>query len=519
MEYELAHKKIKEKGKSNSEIEVNLLLLNLDLDFIDCNKKIKRGGEKDLGEIDGLFKYKDRFLFIIEVDESKKVSSEKQSSFFSKWSDKKNQEILLKNYDLPSTLEIIKIFMCFNQKRIDKPSIKHQIEEKSNILFYKEDWEYFYKNYNSIGSWTRNDFFYSLNLHKKRISEEIDAIRIFLGGKRAYLCAIKVYDLLDSCYIQRKRESGEEGFQRMIKLNKISQIKKGIENSNIIAFPNSIILNASKNLEDNTRTVPGPCKIHFPMDFCSNIIIDGQHRLLGFSKVDQKIQKEYYLPIVIFEDLNKETEIKTFIDINNTQKKIDPNLLLVLKSDFNWEEGSKLYLESLAVSLLMQLNKTNSFLRDRIYFGYNESKKDKITLTTLVGALLRNNLIGGRGFLLEKEIEPIKELNSIFNGIKSNFKEYVDIRKRGFFVSNRGIGILFRLVQFFIRNKKKGKIEKNQSYHLFFEKVASLIDETYIEKLDDYYGEGGVNKACEKILKDLKKIPSYKKIELNLKKI
>lgn len=520
--------KIMKCGRTNSEKEVNTFFLNLKLNFIDCDAKIRKKGEKkDLGEIDGIFQYEDRFLFLIEVDESSEVDTKKQDAFFSKWSDKVNQKIILEKYNLLNNLEITKIFICFNELRSvssSKPSIQHQIKDPTNALLFKEDVDYFFNSYKILGPWAKNDLFSFLGLKNKKLSEEIDALRLIVGNEKAYLCTRTALELLESCYISRRIDSTNQGYQRIIKANRINTIGRDIEQSKILAFPNAIILNTEQTLDKTYSTKRGYCKIDFPNDFCSNRVIDGQHRLLGFSKVSENKQKEHTLAVVIFENLGKEKEIRTFIDINNTQKKIDPNLLLVLKSDFSWPAKSKFYDDTKIVNIIIDLSKKNSLLKDKVFFGYNEPRKNKMTLTTLVGAIRKNNLVGGKLHLLENTInklDHIEELNLIFNAMKSEFKDHVDINKKGFFVSNKGIRIIFRLIQFFIRNKNRKKVDENLNYNNFFNDINSLINPDYLDNLEKYYGEGGALKACEKIIRDLKSKHNqrYKKFSKSLKGI
>jgi len=148
-EYVSALKKVNECGKNASEKEINIFFLNLKIDFIDCDAKIKSKEDKTpIGEIDGIFRYGDRFLFLIETDESSKVDTKKQDSFFSKWSDKTNQEIIMNRYNLPKNLQPIKIFVCYGESRKsrkDKPSIRHEMKDSTNAILFKEDVEYFLK--------------------------------------------------------------------------------------------------------------------------------------------------------------------------------------------------------------------------------------------------------------------------------------------------------------------------------------------------------------------------------------
>ena len=68
--YEQKVEKIKSEAINEEEKIVNKLFLDIGFDFIDCNITIKRNREK-IGEIDGLFKLKDDYLLILEIDNLK----------------------------------------------------------------------------------------------------------------------------------------------------------------------------------------------------------------------------------------------------------------------------------------------------------------------------------------------------------------------------------------------------------------------------------------------------------------
>lgn len=86
---------------------------------------------------------------------------------------------------------------------------------------------------------------------------------------------------------------------------------------------------------------PKEIEISLPNNFSSCRSLDGQHRLLSFAKVSQELQKKYSLPIVMFAKMPEKDEIKTFIQINETQQSIDKNLTLSLKAKLDWEKNSK----------------------------------------------------------------------------------------------------------------------------------------------------------------------------------
>ena len=222
---------------------------------------------------------------------------------------------------------------------------------------------------------------------------KIDAIQYYIGDLAVFCFVERVDNLLRTCYISRRR-TRDLGYQRALKRNRVANISNNIQKGIGLSFPNSILINAPELIDElkPPESCPAVVKINFPTSYNTCRIIDGQHRLLGFAATVQKIQKEYYLPVIALQTINMEKEIETFIDINSKQQRMDSNLILLLKADLNWEKGSKGYSEKVAVQVAERLSR--SFFKNRIFFGYSEELKgNKITLTTLVTGMRNNEQI------------------------------------------------------------------------------------------------------------------------------
>jgi len=61
-------------------------------------------------------------------------------------------------------------------------------------------------------------------------------------------------------------------------------------------------------------------------------------------------------------------ELKMFIDINSKQKKVDSNLVFLLKKEFLWTPNDKEYYEKIAVLVVLDLD-IKGPLKNKIYFG------------------------------------------------------------------------------------------------------------------------------------------------------
>lgn len=465
--------------------------------FITANYDVVLKSEK-IGEIDLLFTY-DNFLFLVEVSGEKRPS-QKKITFFSKWSEEKFLEPVRKSFNL-SNKKIVKLYFDFSKNSFldESDSVNSFLEnKKSSIIGYYDDYEYFQLSVKKIGKWAKNDFLDWAGVVDKKKHEDIEAIQYHIQDLPVYTFVIRVDMLLNSCYIsRRRRNSPDPGYQRTLNPKRIANIQHNIEIQNGLTFPNSILIYSPK-LADKIipkDESPKPVTIRFPTSFCSCRVIDGQHRLLGFSKLKQEKLESYFLTVIALPEIEPKKEFTTFIDINSKQQKMDNNLILYLKSDFNWPDNSKERLDQIGVRVAEKLNK--KILKNRIYFGTaDERKGDKITLVTFVPALRNNKQI------LSDEDETYKKVSKIFALIGEHMPKL--LQPTGFFNQNQGIRVLFRLVQLFERNQQSGKISVKQSD--FFADLSHVLDENMIQELFDYYGGGGATTATKQIINWIREI-------------
>ena len=121
--------------------------------------------------------------------------------------------------------------------------------------------------------------------------------------------------------------------------------------------------------------------VHLPKNYQSAFIIDGQHRLYGYANNDWKYKNS--IPVVAFENLPIEEQVKMFVDINHKQKSVSKNLLTTIIADLKWE--SSIYNDAifaLQSKLLQRLGeRDDSPLYRRVIVG--ENKKSETTCVSL----------------------------------------------------------------------------------------------------------------------------------------
>ncbi len=509
MQFTEAQEKIKTIA-NEAERDVAELLLNMGFTFIDSNPIIRNDLEQQVGEIDLLFSFED-YLLLIEVSKNTSAGNNKKITWFTKWADRSNQTLLRNHYNLRPR-KVLRVYFDLATKTPENPSAESTRitqDGTGNKIAYLDDYAYFLNSLKKIGSWSKNDFLDWLNFEDEPRSKTIDAIQYYIGETPAFCFVEKVENLLRSCYVSRRR-TNDMGYQRALKKTRVTGISQNIRKGEGLSFPNSILISVP-NLTDNIaepEDCPKIVKIHFPLSYNTCRIIDGQHRLLGFSAVPSETRQMYSLPVIALQNYDRKKEIKTFVDVNSKQQKIDVNLILLLKADLEWKEDTKEQKEKIAVGVAQELN--NSFLRNRVYFGRaDESKGSKITLSTLVSALLGNNQIQDT---VSKTYKKIKET---FKLIQENIPTY-GFQEGGYFGGNQGIRVLCRLLYLYQRNTEVGRISISKEE--FIKNIGAIMDKDTIAELDVLYGEGGANSATTVFANKLQeKFPTkYKDMVSNL---
>jgi DGQHR domain-containing protein len=144
------------------------------------------------------------------------------------------------------------------------------------------------------------------------------------GEHRFYVLSIPSNVLAACSFATTKDEDALAGFQRVLDKKRAQEIADYVDGGGSI--PSSVVLSAQP--DSNFRSVDRSKTAAFRFDPHAFLIIDGQHRVFGFSKARTAIR----VPVVIYDNLTKEQEARLFIDINTKQKPVPKELLLAIKS-------------------------------------------------------------------------------------------------------------------------------------------------------------------------------------------
>lgn len=150
------------------------------------------------------------------------------------------------------------------------------------------------------------------------------AVLLTQGKHRFYTLAMPSEVLAKSCIVDLRSKNPKEGFQRALDHRRAEEIAAYIDKG-FGTIPTSIILSAQP--ESALLYVRKTRTLRFKITPRSFLIIDGQHRVYGFSLALSTLR----VPVVIYSGLNRSEECRLFININTKQRPVPNELLLDIK--------------------------------------------------------------------------------------------------------------------------------------------------------------------------------------------
>lgn len=272
--------------------------------------------------------------------------------------------------------------------------------------FSDADFEYYTELVEHLGSAARFQFQADLfqNQEIPEIENRVYAIGGSMGGLQYYSFSIEPDRLLKLGYVLHRSKSIRvlPTYQRLIKKPRLSSIRKFINNGGY--FPNSIVINI-ESLGKNLRFDPAANAIagsqtkagvlHLPARYRSLYVIDGQHRLYGYSESD--FAENNSIPVVAFVDLERDEQLRLFMEINENQKAVSKNLKHTLDADLKWDSKNlNDRSEGIKKQLAQELGEDiSSPLYNRVLVGEDQRTEYKvITLEAILRGLNQTKFFG-----------------------------------------------------------------------------------------------------------------------------
>lgn len=307
----------------------------------------------------------------------------------------------------------------------------------------------------------------------ENMDDAVPAIRGKMGGHVYYAFSIEPERLLKISYVLHRSEANESmmpTYQRIIKKARLTKVREFINDGGF--FPNSIVISIdapAKGLKFDIKGGDGIAKIgvlHLPKKYQSAYVIDGQHRLYGYT--DSKYAATNTIPVVAFENLSRAEQVRLFMEINENQKAVPKNLRNTLNIDLLWD--SKNYSERrhalrLRIAEMLGGDK-GSPLAGHVLVG--ENTKDTIRCITmetfdkslkssgLITSFSKENSVDGRLGYLDSS-EPSNQyalstalpfLKEYFSFFRNNLTQEWDGGEgnQGLLTNNTGIYALIRIL-------------------------------------------------------------------------
>lgn len=433
---------------------------------------------------------------------------------------------LRKHYGADPKLKIVWLIVTSNL--IWSPSDRSRAEAQNIQIIEERELRYFEEIAKNVGPAAKYQFLGEF-LSSQKIPElsnySVPAIRTKLGGHWAYYFLAPPERMLPISFVNHRGLRDIEGapaYQRVLKRSRLKEIGSYLDGGGF--FPNCILVNFRDDVRYERQSSFEDRQISFgnlflPDRFKTVWIIDGQHRLFGFTEANKESNKQT-LPVLAFEKLSTVAEAELFATINSKQQKVARGLLDELAGELKLtsEDFSERMGAIASRGLDMMATETGSPFEDRMKTAdLADSETICLTISEIKKAIISARLLGS---ISRTEVEipgpfsrrNTKEtLNALCDGLTAYFSliqssnpDRWDLGKPGHLCSNVAIQGYIRLLQALIEfmSEKTGQEPSNLDAEELVEQVkpflkpvlefiASTEDIDFSKRFKQPFGSGG----------------------------
>lgn len=316
----------------------------------------------------------------------------------------------------PETKHRIKYIFATRNYSISEQDLE-RLKNIGGIHFNEENIDYFFSLYSQLGVSAKYQLLGNLFSGQEipEMENLVPAVEGRMGGFTYYSFSVEPEKLLKIGYVLHRNKANVNmmpTYQRLIKKSRLKSVLEFIEDGGY--FPNSIVISIDSekcNFERaNTQVGSTLSKVgvlHLPKKYRSAYIIDGQHRLYGYTNSRYKATNT--IPVVAFVNLSRSEQVKLFMQINENQKTVSKDLRNTLNADLLWDSDNKIEQQRALCSRISIYLGEN---RDSALFGKISIGEDKKIITTqaIENALKKSSFLG------KVTKSKIEELGSFYNG-------------------------------------------------------------------------------------------------------
>jgi len=491
--------------------------------------KISRKGAKDLDKQIDVFAKDDETVIVTECKSSKSLTRRSLQKDIEEFANLKGPiaNSVRAHYGSGFKPKILWLFVTENIIW-SSPDLERAKGQNIHVVTERE-LRYFRQISEHLGSAARYQFlaeFFAGQPIPELDNRKIPAIRGKLGKQSFYCFVTTPSELLKVSFVNHRALDDPEGFptyQRLVQRSRLKKIGDFLQKGNF--FPTNLLINFTAKVRFDIVQKDEKAGIHYgymfmPNKYKSAWIIDGQHRLYGYSKLDKKLQNQNII-VVAFEKLGQFEAANLFVTINHEQKRVPRNLLDDLEGELKW--GSKKPTERIGAIAARLIQTLNADVGEPFYSrvtaqGIKATDHTCLTVPGVKDGMRRSGLVG-RSIMKRAIYEPgplcgkddpetldrsRSALNLFFNLIKeANFERWQRGRL-GLLCTNVGTHGYLRLLAALISyiGEKTGTDPREMSPQeiilavtKYVEPCLSYVKDTGDEEFEEFFkvpfGSGG----------------------------
>src|SRR3989344_732011 len=354
-------------------------------------------------------------------------------------------------------------------------------------------------------------------------------IKVHSKAFNAYSFSAAPTEIIKYCYVARREQGKSDYYQRIIDSSRLNSVadyinKGGSFINNIIVAHDPIIGRENlsftpihnylgevanddliKRLGDSAYNLEIGI-LQFPLSYKSFWVIDGQHRLFGYSAANDLSRAGATVPVVMIEQIPKTEQMRLFVDINHKQKTINANLIWDIKGDIEPEtiEG--------AVSNLVKALDEKGPLQGQIKIPAKRNRAP-INLSALCRAIIKSGLMKDRVKWVTENKNPFfksKDVVLSAQAVRAALDDYFESLKseldteifEDIVLNSTAIEILVALFSLTTVNIKltDNSEARRQKYRSWLSILKQHIDKRLIGELRKATGEALKDDATKKLL-------------------